>query len=73
MDKVTVFAIVLMPSAVWAWGKLVDYLERRRDRKEAKEADYHSRSVVVQAPLRLGSDSGSSEDSGSGSEPRQGI
>lgn len=72
MDKVTVIALVLMPSVVWAFGKLVDYLERRRDRREAKarEADYHSRSVIVQAPLRLGSDSGSGEDSDSGSESR---
>lgn len=62
MDKERVIAIFLMPIAVGLWQLLVEYLERRRDRKEAALADYHSRSVVVSAPLRLGCDRGSSED-----------
>lgn len=63
MDKERVIAIFLTPIAIWLWGLLVEYLERRRDRKEALLADYHSRSVVVSAPLRLGSDGGSGDDS----------
>lgn len=62
MDKERVIAIILTPIAIWLWEVLTRYLERRRDRKEALE-DYHSRSVVVAAPLRLGSDGGSSDDS----------
>lgn len=63
MDNERVIAIILTPIAIWLWGVLVDYLERRRDRKEAALAEYHSRSIVVSAPLRLGSDDGSSDDS----------
>lgn len=71
MDKERVIAIFLAPIAIWLWGVLVEYLERRRDRKEALLADYHSRSVVVSAPLRLGSDGGSSDDGSAGGGPAQ--
>jgi len=62
MDKERVIAIILTPIAIWLWEVLTAHLERRRDRKEAELAHYHSRSVVVSAPLRLGSDRGSRED-----------
>lgn len=71
MDKERVIAIFLTPIVVWLWGLFMDYLERRQLRKDAAMADYHSCSVVVSTPLRLGSDGGSSDDGGTGGSPAE--
>lgn len=73
MDNERVIAIFLMPIVVGLWQLLVSYLERRRDRREAALADYHSRSVVVSAPLRLGCDRGGGEDRSARSATGQGT
>lgn len=73
MDKERVIAIFLTPIVVGLWQLLVAYLERRRDRKEAALADYHSRSIVVSAPLRIGCDRGSGEDCSARSATGQGA
>ncbi len=72
MDNERVIAIILTPIAIWLWEVFVSYLERRRDRKEAALTEYHSRSIVVSAPLRLGSDGGSGNDSPDRSSTPQG-